>query len=326
MSSSAIGRAGGFLRDVFRVYGALLKVLVPALIVVKILDELGATVWLGYLLAPLMQLLGLPPELGVAWAATLLTNIFTGMVVFFEIAGDTPLSVAQISVFSGLLLIGHSLPVEGAVARRAGVPWWATLVLRMGGALLFAALLAGCYRLLGDTRQVELVWRPEPVASGLGGWLMSQLETLAMAFLIILALMTLLVALRWLGIERVIHMALTPLLRMLGIGRAAANVTVIGATLGLTYGAGLLIRDVDSGAMGRRDSVLALCFLGLCHSVIEDTLLILLLGADLWAVLWVRLAFAVVVIAIMARWPRHWLPARWDNSSAGAEARRRSLR
>lgn len=319
MSSNAVGRSCRFLRDVLRVYAALLKVLVPALIVVKILDELGATVWLGHLLSPLMQLLGLPPELGIAWAATLLTNIFTGLVVFFEIAGDMSLSVAQITVFSGLLLIGHSIPVEGAVARRAGVPWWATIVLRVGGALLFAVLLATCYRLMGDDpRPVELVWRPEPAASGLWGWLVSQLESLVVIFLIILALMMLLAVLRWLGVERVIHMALTPLLRMLGIGRAAANVTVIGATLGLTYGAGLLIRDVDSGGMGKRDSVLALCFLGLCHSVIEDTLLILLLGADLWAVLWGRLIFAVVVIAIMARWPGHWLSTRLDKSRVGS--------
>lgn len=319
MSSNAVGSARRFLSDVLRVYAALLKVLVPALIVVKVLDELGATVWLGHLLAPLMQLLGLPPELGIAWAATLLTNIFTGLVVFFEIAGDMSLSVEQITVFSGLLLIGHSIPVEGAVARRAGVPWWATIVLRMGGALLFALLLATCYRLVGDDpRPAELVWRPEPAAPGLAGWLVNQLEALVMIFLIILALMALLAVLRRMGVERVIHIALSPLLRMLGIGRAAANVTVIGATLGLTYGAGLLIRDVDSGVMGKRDSVLALCFLGLCHSVIEDTLLILLLGADLWAVLWGRLLFAVVVIAIMARWPSHWLPTRLGNSSIGS--------
>ncbi len=99
-----------------------------------------------------------------------------------------------------------------------------------------------------------------------------------------------------------IHLALAPLLRVLGIGRSAANITVIGFTLGLSYGAGLLIRDVDAGGMTRRDSFLALCFLGLCHSVIEDTLLILLLGADLTGVLWARWLFACLIIAILSRW------------------------
>src|SRR5699024_6133042 len=118
------------------VYFTLLKILVPALVIVKGLQMLGAVEWLGAVLSPLMGWLGLPDVMGVVWAATLLTNIFTGLVVLFEVAGDTPLTVAQATVLGSLLLVGHSLPVEGAVARRAGVPWSVTVLLRVGGALL----------------------------------------------------------------------------------------------------------------------------------------------------------------------------------------------
>ncbi len=110
------------LRDAFFVYVTLLKVLIPALLVVKGLEWLGAIEWLGEMLSPLMGWLGLPDAMGVVWAATLLTNIFTGLVVFFEVAGDMSLSVAQVTVLGALMLVGHSLPVEGAVAKRAGVP------------------------------------------------------------------------------------------------------------------------------------------------------------------------------------------------------------
>lgn len=297
------------------VYVTLLKVMVPALLVVKALDMIGATQWIGVALGPLMELVGLPPEMGMVWAATLLTNIFTGLVVFFEVAGDASLSVAQVTVLGALLLIGHSLPVEGAVAKRAGVPWWAIIALRIGGALVFAALVHWSYRLLGarwpglGQQAAELAWRPNPSAEGLGHWLVSQLSTLGLIFVIIFALMALLEVLKALNLERLVHLALAPLLGFLGIGRGAANVTVIGVTLGLSYGAGLLLRDLDSGVMSRRDAILALCFLGLCHSVIEDTLLILLLGAELWAVLGARIAFAIVVIALIARWPQRQEPA-----------------
>ena len=53
--------------------------------------------------------------------------------------------------------------------------------------------------------------------------------------------------------------------------------------------------------MSRRDIFLTMAFLGMCHSVIEDTLLIMLMGADLGAILWTRLAFAIVVTAVIAR-------------------------
>lgn len=193
------------------------------------------------------------------------------------------------------------------MARKAGVPWWLTLLLRVGGAWLLAWCLHQGYA-LGDWLQDahHVAWEPKPQASSLGTWLWAQLQTLAMIFFVILGLMTLLRVLRRLGIERLIHRLLTPLLRLLGIGPAAANITVIGITLGLSFGAGLLLRETRTGALSPRDIVLTLSFLGLCHSLIEDTLLILLLGADLSGILWARLGFALLVIALLARLP--WLP------------------
>ncbi|MGP5711022.1 hypothetical protein ACTXPD_03230 [Vreelandella alkaliphila] len=297
---------GRVLQDALRVYVTLLKILIPALLIVKGLELLGMIEWLGAVLAPLMSTLGLPEQMGVVWAAALFTNLYTAIAVFFQVVGETPLSVEQVTVLGALMLVGHSLPVEGAVAKRAGVPWWGTLVLRVGGALLLAWLLHCFYSYFGLLQApVELVWQPSfSSAPTLSSWAWAQLETLALIFVIILALIVLLKLLKKLGLERWIHLGLLPLLKLLGIGRSAANVTVIGFTLGLSYGAGLLIRDVQNGVLSKRDSMLALCFLGLCHSVIEDTLLILMLGADITGILWARLLFAVIVTAIIARWPK----------------------
>lgn len=149
-----------------------------------------------------------------------------------------------------------------------------------------------------------MVWRPEASDATLTAWALSQVKALAMIFLIILALMTLLRVLKALGIERLMHAMLAPMLRMIGIGREATNATIIGFTLGIGIGAGLLIREARTGKMSRRDIFLTMAFLGLCHSIIEDTLLILLMGADLSAILWTRLAFAVIVTALLARMSR----------------------
>ncbi|MDC8802295.1 hypothetical protein PRZ61_02360 [Halomonas pacifica] len=294
------------LREAWGVYLALLKVMVPALVTVKALEMLGMTEWLGPWLSPLMSPLGLPEPLSMVWAATLLTNIYTGLVIFFEITRDTPLTVAQVTVLGALMAVGHSLPVEGAVARKAGVPWWLTLLLRVGGAWVLGWVLHISHT-LGDWLQHanHVVWAPSPRDATLVAWLQDQAMTLAMIFVVILVLMALLNLLRWLGIERLVHRLLYPLLRLLGIGPAAANITVIGMTLGLSFGAGLLLREAHSGRLAPRDIVLTLCFLGLCHSLIEDTLLIMLMGADLSGLLWARLGFALLVIALLARLP--WL-------------------
>ncbi len=292
--------------EAWAVYWTLLKVMVPALLIMKALEILGVTALFAQWLAPLMSPLGLPEPLSLVWAATLLTNIYTGLVIFFEVTGDTPLTVAQVTVLGTLMALGHSLPIEGAVARLAGVPWWLTLLLRVGGAWLLGWLLHLSYS-LGDWLQYanHVAWEPSVRDTTLVAWLQGQATTLATIFVVIFALMGFLGLLRWLGVERLVHKLLYPLLRLLGIGPAAANITVIGITLGLSFGAGLLLREAHSGRLTPRDILLTLCFLGLCHSLIEDTLLIMLLGADLSGILWARLTFALVIIALIARLP--WL-------------------
>lgn len=297
---------GQLLGEAWTVYWALLKVMVPTLLIVKALEMLGMTELLGHWLSPLMAPLGLPEPLSLVWAATLLTNIYTGLVIFFEVSRDTPLTVAQVTVLGALMAVGHSLPIEGAVARMAGVPWWLTLLLRLGGAWLLGWLLHLSYSWGGWLQHANhVVWQPSAQEATLAAWLQGQATTLATIFVVIFVLMSLLRLLHWLGVERLIHKLLYPLLRLLGIGPAAANITVIGITLGLTFGAGLLLREAHSGRLTPRDIVLTLCFLGLCHSLIEDTLLIMLMGADLSGLLWARLGFALVIIALLARLP--WL-------------------
>lgn len=301
--SNLAKECAALVRESVRVYWTLLKVMVPALLIVKALDAVGGVALLGQLLSPLMQLVGLPDELGIVWATLILTNIYAGMIVFFNLGVSETLSVAQVTVLGVLALLSHALPVEGAIAKRMGVGWRVTIALRFGGALVLGCLLHHIYQYFSLLQQPsELLWQPAVTNdTGIVAWAISQIKTLAWVYVIIISLMTLLKILRVLGIERLVHMLLYPVLRMLGIGKEAANVAVIGAVLGLTFGAGLLIKEAESGRLRRRDIFLTIGFLSLCHSVIEDTMLVMLLGADLSGVLWARLVFALLVIGILAR-------------------------
>ncbi len=293
-----------FRDDVLQAYWSLVKVMVPALLIVKLLDLAGGTRLIGALLAPVMALVGLPDATGIVWASIMLTNMYTGLALLFVMLPQMELSVAQVTVLGTLMLICHSLPVEGAIAKAAGIPWRVTLALRIGGSLLLGAMLNLAYRAGGWLQQPFVpVWQPEAPAGDLSGWLLDQALMLVTIFFVLAGLMAMLKLMRVLGIERLVHLAMFPLLRLTGISRQAANITVIGVTLGLTFGAGLLLREVRSGTLSRRDVWLALGFLGLAHSLIEDTILILLIGADLSGILWARLFFAIALIGLLARLP-----------------------
>ena len=290
-------------KEVTGVYLTLLKVMVPTLILVKILDLLGGTVWLAALLSPFMQFVGLPEQMGIIWATAILTNIYTAMIVFVDTTVDMQLSVAQVSVMGILILLSHSIPMEGAVAKMVGVSWRLTISLKLGGGLLLAALINYLYRELDYQQQpAVLLWQSERLEQSLGQWAIDQLLLLGSIFFIISALMILLRVLRLIGVEKLMQLALSPLFKLLNISKDASNITIIGITLGLSFGAGLLIAEIKRGNISKRDVLLSISLLSLAHSLIEDTLLILLLGADVTAILWLRIMFAVIVVAMMSQY------------------------
>ena len=287
-------------RNALKVYWVLMRVMIPALIIVKALDALGATKWLAWLLSPVMSLLGLPESMGLVWATTLVTNIYTGMVVFFSTASN--LTVAQVTVLGVIMLVAHALPVEGAIAKTAGMSWRMVFGLRLGGAVVLGGLLNLTYHVTGTLQYANVIeWQPAIPEPGLLNWAISQLQVIIMIFPVIFGLMLLLRILHIIGAERVLHILLSPVLKALGIGIQAANTTIIGIMLGLSYGGGLLIQEARSGTVAKRDILLTLAFLNLCHSLIEDTLLLVVLGSDLSGILWARLLFAMLVVGIIAR-------------------------
>ncbi|MBQ0757800.1 MAG: hypothetical protein KBT66_08925 [Amphritea sp.] len=290
-------------REIYEVCLLLFKIMIPVLIVVKTLEEVGAIPYISLALEPIMHLVGLPESMGLVWTTTLLTNIYGGMLIFFQLAPQENLTVAQVTVLSSMLLIAHSLPIELRIVQKAGVRIIVALLIRILSALALGIVLHLSYQ-WGDWLQqpVELIWQTPVVDDSLLSWGVSQLKSFAMIILIITALMSLLRFLRWIHIERLMIWMLQPLLKLLGISTQATSLTIIGVTLGLSFGGGLLIREAQSGHISAKDCFSALCLLSLCHSVIEDTLLVMTLGADLSGVLWARLAFSFLFVAIMTRW------------------------
>ncbi len=301
--------------DIWQVSTTLFKLMVPTIIVVKILEELGAVDYLAIFLGPIMAWVGLPESMGLVWATTILTNIYAGMLVFFYVQQTEVLSVAQVTVLSVLLLLAHGLPVEARIAQQAGVRLRVTLLLRLGGGLLLGWILHQLYTQMNWLQETnQLVWQPQIPEAGLWAWVVNQAKSLLMIQVIIIVLLTCLKILKLLGIERLIGFLLRPILRFLGIGKEATTITIVGVTLGLSFGGGLLIKEARAGHVPQQDIFASMCLLALSHSMIEDTLLVMVLGADLSGVLWARLIFTVVLIGIFTRitvrcsetfWKRH---------------------
>lgn len=294
------------VKEAARLSLTLFKIMVPIIVGVKVLTELDLVRHLAAPLEPVMGLVGLPGSMGLVWATAMINNIYSGIIVYLSLAGQAPLSVAQMTVLTTMILVAHNMLVEVSIARKSGPKFLFQTACRIGGALLLGFVLHRVYTgfdLLQEPAQV--IFRQDPARAVRGGSLAAwaagealNLVSISGVILVLVAIMRLLTATR--GLEMV-NGLLRPVLRILGIGPKASAITVIGLTMGLAYGGGLIIQEAKSGSVNRRDVFAALTLMGLCHSIIEDTLLMVLMGGHLSGILWGRLAFSLAATALLVR-------------------------
>lgn len=288
--------------DTLRTCGELFKIIIPISIATRFLQQWGVVDQLGVVLGPVMQLVGLPGEIGLVWATALVTNLYAGMVVFASVAPGLDLSVAQVTVLTTMMLVAHALPVELRIAQKAGTRFRTQALLRVGGALLLGALLNLTYQATDTLQQTNrALWNPPAVDPSWIGWGLNELRNYLSIVLIIFSLMALLRLLKKIGLVDLLTRLLEPLLTLLGMGRQAAPLAIVGLTLGLSYGGGLIIREAQSGRLARADIFSSIALMGLCHSLIEDSLLMMVLGGHVSGVFWARLIFSLLMVFLLAR-------------------------
>ncbi|MFO7784482.1 MAG: hypothetical protein R6V25_07615 [Desulfatiglandales bacterium] len=299
-------KTAALVREAFSVSYALFRIMIPVLIVVKVLKELGMIRYLAVPLEPVMGLVGLPAEMGLVWATAMLNNIYSSIVVLLTLVDDAPLTTAQATVLGTMILVAHSLPVELKIAQKSGPRLLFQGFIRIVSALVVGWILHLVYSGFAFHQgPVEILLSPgagiAPENETILSWALGQAKNLASIFGIIVGLLLLMRILERLRITEVMDRVLRPVLRMMGIGPKASTIAIIGVTLGISYGGGLIIREASSGRIDKRDVFYSLTLMGLIHSLFEDTMLMVLVGGHLSGLLWARAFLAVTVVSLLVR-------------------------
>jgi hypothetical protein len=279
----------------------LFKVMIPLTVLTKILEYFGAVEFLARMLEPVMSLIGLKGELGLVWAASMITNIYGGLSVFAGVYPGMDLTRADITVLGLIILVAHSLPVELGIAKKAGVKVFPMLALRVGSAVLMGFMVSFvCTKFSLLQGQGIPVWQPEKsVDTDIFAWVYSQGTSLFYIFLIILSLVVLMDILERLKIMDWLTKKITLFISPLGMTKNAGFLAVTGFTLGITYGGGLIINEAESGQLTDREVFFSLSLMGLSHGIIEDTLLMAAIGGSLWGLLFARVILSFVFIRVI---------------------------
>ena len=96
----------------------------------------------------------------------------------------------------------------------------------------------------------------------------------------------------------------------LGFTEETAAPTLIGFLFGLAYGGGIIIRDTRRHALGRHQVFLMSVFLSMVHAIVEDSLILIAVGAGaLWVVVF-RIVWAAIVTLALGAAATAWMHRR----------------
>jgi len=275
----------------------LYKILIPFIFIIKILEEIGVIKIISNFFEPVVQLMGLPPELGIVWVTAIIINVYAGIVVFVNVVPTLDLTVAQITVLTLIILIAHNILVESSVSRAAGVSFFYAAFLRIGMAFIAGLILSRIYSNFGFLQEkFSLVLEQQAVHADYYSWIKGQIKNLIYIFVIICILVFSLNFLKAIGVEKLIRKLLERPLKIMGISPGAINIIIVGLTIGIQFGGGLLIKEAKSGAINKQSILLSLSLLNLVHAVIEDTILMTILGGHISGILFFRVIFSLIVV------------------------------
>lgn len=272
----------------------MLGIMLPISLAVELLRYFGVLGRFAPYLEPVFRRLGVPAESVLGCLSAGFLSVYAGIAAISTI----PLTDRQLTILAMLMLVAHNIPMESAIQHKAGTSVWRMSVLRVVVALA-AAYLMNLFLPAGDpaarTRGVA-----QATAAGfwpfLGAWGLGMARLSALICGIVIGLMVLQRILQEFKVMDWLAVPLTPALWLMGLPRRLAFLWIVANVVGLAYGAGIILEDVETGALTRKDAQLLNRSIGICHSLLEDSLLFIAIGA--WA-FWItvpRLALAAAVV------------------------------
>lgn len=280
--------------------------MVPIMILLRLAETYGVIEWISPALRPVMALLNLPPEAAIVCLSSILTGLY-GAIATLPVLIGHELTAAQVTSICAIMLIAHAIPVEQAIVRRAGGSFWGTTFLRLFAACLAAFLINAASKATGflsHPQPLEHIGEyARPDASHLE-WAVSSLKGMVFLLVILTGLLIMMDAFNRFGVTAVINRLFAPIMRLSGLDRSVTSITTAGILLGLAYGGGLIIAQGNDPDISPNAKYYALCWLSLCHGLIEDLALMVAIGGDFWVLLFGRIALTLILVRALMFWHR----------------------
>lgn len=272
----------------------LLRLMLPIMLVVSLLDFYGVIAYVSQFTTPLFNLIGLNGQAAFVYITSCLASIYSAIGVMALFGFD----LREVTIMASMCLIAHNLIIEGAIQSRTGVSFWGITLLRIVSSLVCGYLLNRVIPAeLSGTLYLDVVTtKAETFGQMFGIWATTSLNLIVKVIVIIFSLNVFQNILRAFNLIDKLTALLYPIIASLGLSRSTSFLWILANTLGLAYGGAVIVEEVSKGYISKKDAALLNISIAQTHSLVEDTILFVALGVGAFWLMIPRLIFSIVTV------------------------------
>ena len=260
----------------------ILKLVIPIYIIADILYFYNTLSYISFLIEPFTSIIGLPSETALA----IISGIFLNLYAAVAFAAPLDLTPHQWSILAVFLGICHSLVVESVIMKKIGISNIYSYSLRFFGGLFVAFIVSIMPSSWFEATLSHAVFEKTTYDTFETLMIGSFTSAISLSIKIILLITILIFIMDFIKTRKFILEGQKNISKGFSL--------TVGIFLGITYGAGILIKEAKSGAISKADLFYIGTFLMICHAIIEDTLLFVIFGADFTMVIVIRTISAII--------------------------------
>lgn len=272
----------------------LFKIILPISLLVRLLQYSGILTDISAFFYPAFSLVGLPGETAIVF----ITSLFTPLYAPLALITSMSLGLREATILALMCLLSHNLIVESSIQAKTGSSFWGITALRVVMSFVIAFVLnwvmpESGWGVVETTRSAEA---SDTLAQVFLLWFSSSMQVVLTILVIVTALMILHYLLVEFNLLNRISSFLSPLMTVFGLPKDTAFSWMVGNLVGLAYGGGIMVEQIEEKKLTRESGRLLNIHLAISHSLLEDTLIFVAIGIPLMWIVITRLLFAILAV------------------------------
>ena len=281
MDKSAINRAVSSVKEILpktlKTCLWLVRITVLVTLGVLFLEYFNILPYISEFLSPVFNLMGLPGEAALAYVSGYFVNVYSAIAVMATLNLD----IRTVTILAAMILAAHNMITETAVQKKTGSSAVRMVLVRTKSSLIIGYTLNLIIPGGGKMAVIEATATDLTLIEMLEVWFFKTLKLVVMMSVLIFTLSIIQRLLAEFGVIRWLSKFMRPVMAFFGLPAKTAFLWIVANTLGLAYGAAVMIDETESGKITKKDVDLLNHHISISHSNLEDVFLVASVGASI---------------------------------------------